>query len=355
MEIECPDGCYDAHKEFVDDEESYTIKRVMRKDLKSHLKDECGRRPYQCKHCGEKGTFEDITQWHYYECSEFPVPCPNSCHMKMKRREVNKHRKSCPLEIVVCPFVTEGCEAWDLLRKDKDIHMQESVVNHQLLMLKSLKDERIARQKERDEYDMELGRWDRKAAAIAKTINSLLITCDKKQKAPLQSIRSLLDESYCLIGGTSLSLRITKFSEYKKNNGVWYSPPFYLIDITGLKARLAVYPNGIKSGAGTHMSVVLQNLETDLEIPAEIECGSFAQIGIRSTNSDKLEHTYYCITKMFCECGNNAGLMGKLHCEYKFVPHWISEKLCDSNDALVMTVKLSEGHFCMCICHSYES
>ena len=103
----------------------------------------------------------------------------------MKRREVNKHCKSCPLEIVVCPFVTEGREAWDLLRKDKDIHMQESVVNHQLLMLKSLKDERIARQKERDEYDMELGRWDRKAAAIAKTINSLLITCGKKQKAPL--------------------------------------------------------------------------------------------------------------------------------------------------------------------------
>ena len=38
----------------------------------------------------------------------------------------------------------------------KAIHMQENVVNHQLLMLKLLKDERITRKKECDEYDMEL-------------------------------------------------------------------------------------------------------------------------------------------------------------------------------------------------------
>ena len=49
--------CERAHidKEFVDDEESYTIKRVMRKDLKPHLKDECRRQPYQCEHCGKRG------------------------------------------------------------------------------------------------------------------------------------------------------------------------------------------------------------------------------------------------------------------------------------------------------------
>ena len=181
-----------------------------------------------------------------------------------------------------------------------------------------------------------------------------MVSCTEEQKLPLQSIRCLLDESYCLIGGTSLSLPITKFSEYKKSNGVWYSPPFYLGDVTGLKARLAVYPNGIESGAGTHVSVVLQNLETDLEIPAEVECGSFTQIGIGSTNSDKPEYTYYCITKMFCECGDNTGSMGELHYEHKFVPHRVSEKLCDSSDALVMTVKLttlSEGYYCTCVCH----
>ena len=68
---------------------------------------------------------------------------------------------------------------------------------------------------------------------------------------------------------------------------------FYVGDVTGLKARLAVYPNGIESGAGTHVSVVQQNLKTDLEIPAEIECGSFAQIG--STNLYSLIKNMDCM------------------------------------------------------------
>ena len=261
--------------------------------------------------------------------------------------------KHAPLETVVCPFVTEGCKAWDLLRKDEAKHMLENVVNHQLLMLKSLKEERLARQEERYEYDKELDRWDKRAAAIANNIDSLLITCAKKQKLPLQSICSLLDDSYCLIGGTSLSLPIAKFSKYKKSNGVWYSPPFYLGDIAGLKVRLAVFPNGIKSGAGTHVSVVLQNLERDLDTPTEIECGSFAQIGIESTDINRPEQAYYCITKIFCNCGDNTRSTGELHREFKFVPHRISEKLCDSSDAVMMTVKfttLSQGP-CTCVCH----
>jgi hypothetical protein len=358
VEIKCPNGCYDILEEFGDDEESHVsqeIKQVLRKDLKHHLTAECRLRRYQCQYCGKRDTFEAITEWHYYECSEFPVPCPNRCCvMQMKRKEINKHRKLCPLEIIVCPFVTEGCKAWDLLQKDEAIHMQKNIVNHQLMMLKSLKDERITRQKERDKYDMELDRWDRKAKVIAKNIDSLLVTFVEEQRVPLQSIRSLLDESCCLTGGTSLSLTVSKFSEYKKSNGVWYSPPFYLFHITGLKARLALYPNGIESGAGTHVSIVLQNLETDLEMPVKIECGSFAQIGIgsRSIDSDKSEHMYYCITKIFCKCGDNVGSTGELHREYKFVPHRISEKLRDSNDTLIITVKLTEGIFtCLCACH----
>lgn len=283
------------------------------------------------------------------------MPCPNSCQITIKRKEVYKHCKSCPLEIIVCPFATEGCKTYYLFRKNEAKHMQNNIVNHQLLMLKSLKEERNTRQKERDEYDMELDQWDKKAAAIATNIDSLLVTCAEVQKVHLQSVCSLLDDSYCLIGGTSLSLLITKFSEYKKRNSVWYSPPFYFGDIAGLKARLAVYPNGIKSGTGTHVSVVLQNLEIDLETPTEIECGSFAQIGIASSDNDKPELAYYCITKIFCECGDKAGPMGELHRELKFVPHWISEKLCDSSDTVKITVKLTTLSLgqCTCACHGY--
>ena len=47
VEIECPNGCYDACEEFGDDEESYKVKQVLRKDLKHHLQAECRWRRYQ--------------------------------------------------------------------------------------------------------------------------------------------------------------------------------------------------------------------------------------------------------------------------------------------------------------------
>ena len=105
VEVECPNGCYDDYEEF--DEDVY-ITIVMRKH---HLRVECKQRPYQCEYCDKKDTFEYITESHYCECPEFPVPCPNNCGiMKLKQKMVNQHRKTCPLEIVVCPFVPEGCK-----------------------------------------------------------------------------------------------------------------------------------------------------------------------------------------------------------------------------------------------------
>lgn len=62
--------------------------------------------------------------------------------------------------------------------------METNVVNHQLVMLKS-------NQRAKEE-------WDKRAAVIAKNIDSLLVNCTSKQKFPLQSLRSVIDDSYCL-------------------------------------------------------------------------------------------------------------------------------------------------------------
>ena len=109
---------------------------------------------------------------------------------------------------------------------------------------------------------------DQRAAVIGKNLDSLLISCTDKLRFPLQSIRSEIDNSYCLkLDGAALSLEITNFSKYKQSNEVWYSSPFYLGDITGLKLRLAVYPNGIKEGAGTYASLIIECLERDFKEP----------------------------------------------------------------------------------------
>ena len=111
-------------------------------------------------------------------------------------------------------------------------------MDHQLLMLKSLNKERRIRQEERIKEDMEHNRWDKKAVAITKNIDS-------------------------------------------------------------------VYPNGIESGAGTHVSLALQNLQRDQQTPIEMECGLFAQIGIASRSKPKQTYTLVLATEVFCEYGDN--------------------------------------------------
>ena len=316
--VACPNACKNSQK-------------VMRKDLQHHLKVECEERPYQCEHCSEKGTFNQITRQHYKCCPDFPLDCPNKCGVvQIKRSTVDMHRKKCPLEKVCCPFEKVGCRSLGLRWKDEAEHMDKNVINHQLLMLKS---------------------WDQKVAVIAKNIDSLLVTCTDEQRFALQSIRSVIDDSHCLkLGGAALLLEITNFSKYKQGNQVWYSPPFYLDDITGLKLRLAVYPNGIKEGADSHMSLVIECLERDLKEPKEMECGNY--IHVKVTSSD-----YLMNTGDFCDCKNsdeiwaNAAARGWFHCEYNFMPHHKINNYC-CNDTLRLQVEWKQHNFlCGCCCH----
>ena len=305
-------------------------KKIMRKDLQRHLKAECQKRPYQCEHCDEKGTFIQITGEHYQCCPNFPLDCPNKCGVvKIKRIKVDQHRKICPLEAVDCPF---GCSAVGLQRKDEAEHMEKNIVNHQLLMLKS---------------------WNQKVAVIAKNIDSLLVTCTDEQRLPLQSIRSVIDDSYFLkVDGPSLSLQITNFSKYKQSNGVWYSPPFYLGDVTGLKLRLAVYPNGIKAGAGTHVSLVIECLERDVKEPKDMQCGSYVEVSVIDSGVKACSYSHdICKCKNSREIWLDAAAKGGFHCDYWFITHDFAKK---SNDTLELQTKLDWECPCDCACHQLQ-
>ena len=318
--VDCPNACKDSQK-------------VMRKDLPNHLQVECEKRPYQCEHCGEKGTFTQITREHYERCPDFPLDCPNNCGVvQIKRSAMDTHCKKCPLEKVCCPFEAIGCRVVGLQRKDEAEHMEKNVVNHQLLMLKSSQ------------------KWDLRAAVIAKNVDSLLVSCTDEQRFALQSIRSVIDDSYCLkLGDTKLSLDIANFSKCKESNQAWYSPPFYLGDITGLKFRLAVYPNGIESGADTHVSLVIECLERNLKEPIEMVCGHYIHVEV--TNSP-----YYIDTDDFCnQCQKFDEIRateGGFYHQYEFMPH---DQINCHNDTLRLEVQWMQNNVCDCLCHSSGS
>ena len=135
---------------------------------------------------------------------------------------------------------------------------------------------------------------------------------------------------------------------------MWYSPPFYLGDITGLNLRLAVYPNGIKEGAGTHVSLVVECLERDLKEPKEMECGNYVNVHIIGrSDADSISSD----TDGICSCKNShdiwiaAVAQGGFHRKYKFITHKFAQKVCN-NDTIKLQTKWIQSQFsCNCFCH----
>ena len=333
---------------------------LMRNDLQWHVEEKCEHRPYTCEYCGLEGMFIVITNNHYDVCDEFPVRCPNKCSGgKIKRAFLDSHRKICPLEKIDCPFVTEGCEAKELLRKDEAEHLEKNLVNHQLLMLKAQKKREKEREKQREKREKE--REDRendRLKVIAEHLDTLATTSTEEQRLPLQSICSLIDMSYTLNDGGQLTLSMTNFSSYRRPNSVWYSPPFYVGDITGPKLRLAVHANGVGSGARSHVSLVIQSLERDSKKAIDnVMCGACIRVeAVASCAAKGVIMTERCCSVVFCECEqfDKADIQTK----YKFIPHKSIGSLCN-NDTLTFEVKYYDcvlrnefcAGICTCFCH----
>ena len=125
---------------------------IERKYLADHQKNECKYRQYECKYCGHVATYDAIAgtgrnrvfslspgrfKNHYDRCGQFPLECPNKCGEKeIKRKDMEGHRKTCPLEPLDCPFKSVGCKD-EISRKDMEHHTQKSVQSHLLLVVRS--------------------------------------------------------------------------------------------------------------------------------------------------------------------------------------------------------------------------
>ena len=129
-------------------------RNILRKDMINHKK-VCPHRPAKCTYCGHLGTYSSLTgkewnhQWgphHYSICDNYPLKCPNSCKDIIKRKNMNTHRETCPLEPLDCPFQDVGCSAGKILRKDIDSHCKDNIQTHLLLVVQSNKD--LARKNE---------------------------------------------------------------------------------------------------------------------------------------------------------------------------------------------------------------
>ena len=115
--------------------------KKQRQYLVKHEKDECLQRPYECQHCQCRGTYQFITNEHYPECAQYPVPCPNKCGLQaIPRCNVQTHvTEECPLQSVECEFKWAGCQ-YTPLRKDLQQHNNDSQLKHMSLLAKECRE-----------------------------------------------------------------------------------------------------------------------------------------------------------------------------------------------------------------------
>lgn len=269
------------------------------KDIREHVTLECTHRKVHCEHCGLGNVFY-LLEEHYTECNMFPVPCPSACGKFVRRNDLEDHeRKECVNRSAACLFHSVGCEAV-VAHKDYEAHVQECkekymVKAHEKLLLEtlSLKDE-LSKMKEENQFlHSEIASLHtgllvcHENAGLLREENSQLKSILVQEMSHLHSMASpgeaLSVECvkthlrgqvvHLLPGGESTTFRITDYLGHRGNDGVWYSPPFYIAQ--GCKFCLAVHVNGKGAGKGTHVAVYLHQmsglLDSDLSWPILLE------------------------------------------------------------------------------------
>ena len=108
--------------------------KMKRHLLEDHEKKECPQRPYSCKYCMVKGTYSEITNVHYKQCQNYPIPCPNKCGQKIPRLQLDHHIQAiCPMQPVVCEYYWIGCNVQPN-REDLSKHCSTYVAEHNALI-----------------------------------------------------------------------------------------------------------------------------------------------------------------------------------------------------------------------------
>ena len=119
VDVECPKKC--GHQ-------------IQKHQLATHIANECSERDFVCMYCGFKATYDIVSDKHWPECENYPVPCPNDCSIGAVERSIlEDHLNTCPLQVVECAFSYAGCNK-KLQRQDMEKHVEESTREHLTLM-----------------------------------------------------------------------------------------------------------------------------------------------------------------------------------------------------------------------------
>ena len=194
---------------------------VQRKLLATHLANDCLRRPYSCKYCQLKSTYEEICDKHTGVCTKYPVPCPNKCQTdSLERGKLQQHIRECPLQEIDCELKELGCNV-KVPRKDISKHMEESTQSHLLLVtmqVRSLQQQQATTLKKLTDTEDKLLTTERKLTETQTQLEEK----DREICALKDRVEMIETQT------TSVQFTFHGYSEYKSKSMRWTEGPnFY--------------------------------------------------------------------------------------------------------------------------------
>ena len=331
VDVACPKKC---------------VPKVQKRNVDTHLANECPNRDYRCPHCNFANKFHVVSK-HFDVCPYYPLACPNRCGATFERDDLQDHMKMCRLEEVQCVFNNAGCQA-NFIRENEDEHMDQNTQKHLALMPAATlrisqdfeqklqeqleivekkleqKDELIEQveqklDKQSTEFQEQLGEQQKEFQEILKENNEQI----KKLEDQLQTNGQVIEQQQQVISqlrrqGGILPYDIT-FSDYrqlKARDGYIDSPPMYTHP-EGYKFELSLWPNGGGTGAGTHVAVSVYLLKSghDAELKFPVKFTITVQLLNQHRDQDHHTRDIRCERKTREKLGNHIGY------DWKFIPH----------------------------------
>lgn len=254
MRVSCPYLCGESYKAT---------------EMEGHKK-VCPQRPYFCKYCGCKGTFEGMRMKHWSVCEKYPVPCPNNCGLlDIPRGMLNKHLEDeCGQNIQKCEFAYAGCTGshkGTSMSEHLADNLQEHlhlVSNHCLRLSQSLQLQSFF-EKEMKAKDEEIQSLELKLAQNENSM-SLLVKRVEEMEDDVEVLKTDCAQLRSNVFVPPFEFVMMGFKKHLKNQEQWLSPSFYS-HVGGYRMCLSLDAYGSEEGLGTHISVYVNLMKGDYD------------------------------------------------------------------------------------------
>ena len=320
VDVECPEKCG---------------QQVQKHQLATHIADKCPKRDFTCMHCGFKATYEVVSEKHWPECQNYPVPCPNRCQIgAVERNTLEDHLNMCSLQVIECDFSYAGCNE-KLQRQDMEKHVEENTQKHLALVAAASmkmnrefqahleqKDKQIKEVEERlqqsvrereeqienmrktlqKEHEKQIKALKEQIVQVKQDHEKSLEVQSQQQVERIEKLEKQLKEKEqeleqlnMKLGMPPFHFTMSNFNQLKTKRTNWYSPPMYTHS-HGYKFCIEVYPSGRSMARNTHVSVYLYSMSGDFD--ATLQWPAKFTITLQLLNQHR-DQDHITVTKQF--------------------------------------------------------